>query len=149
MKADGVVVGLTTEAVEGLPTAVEDQVEVVVRPSLQVSPSVDVGAHYDSGGGDADTGSGLEVGGGLAVEHLPTRLSLSAQGRYLVTHHAEAFEEWGAGLTFRVDRGQAGSRADAGADVGRGSERRRCGRSGWTSGSWRGKPVPSASRRAD
>ena len=93
MKADGVVVGLTTEAVEGLPTAVEDQVEVVVRPSLRVSPSIDVGAHYD--GGDADTGSGLEVGGGLAVEHLPTRLSLSAQGRYLVTHHAEAFEEWG------------------------------------------------------
>ena len=52
--------------------------------------------------------SGLEVGGGLAVEHLPTGLSLSAQGRYLVTHHAEAFEEWGAGLTLRVDRGQAG-----------------------------------------
>ena len=106
MKADGVVVGLTTEAVEGLPTAVEDQVEEEVRPSLRVSPSVDVGAHYD--GGDADTGSGLEVGGGLAVEHLPTRLSLSAQGRYLATHHAEAFEEWGAGLTLRVDRGQAG-----------------------------------------
>ena len=96
VKADGVVVGLTTEAVEGLPTAVEDQVEVVVRPSLRVSPSVDVGAHYDDG--DADTGSGLEVGGGLAVEHLPTRLSLSAEGRYLVTHHAEAFEEWGAGV---------------------------------------------------
>ena len=116
MKADGVVVGLTTAAVEGLPAveaasarlraAVEGRVEMAVRPSLRVSPSVEVGARYD--GGDADTGSGLEVGGGLAVEHLPTGLSLSAQGRYLVTHHAEAFEEWGAGLTLRVDRGQAG-----------------------------------------
>ena len=70
MKADGVVVGLTTEAVEGLPTAVEDQVEVVVRPSLRVSPSIDVGAHYD--GGERRhrqrPGSGRRTGGGASAD---------------------------------------------------------------------------------
>ena len=116
VKADGLFIGLSTTATEGLPTveatgtrlraAVEGRTAMEVGESLHLTPSFEVGARHD--GGDADTGAGLELGGGLSLDHLPTGVSLRSRVRYLVAHQAEAFEEWGAAFTLRVDRGRAG-----------------------------------------
>ena len=56
-----------------------------------VRPSVEGGVRYD--GGDAETGAGFEVGGGLGWAR--GALTLEVNGRMLVAHADESYEEWG------------------------------------------------------
>ena len=54
-------------------------------------PSVEGGLRYD--GGDAEIGAGLEVGGGL--DWARGGLALKVNGRMLLAHADESYEEWG------------------------------------------------------
>ena len=56
-----------------------------------VRPRVEGGVRYD--GGDAETGQGFEVGGGL--DWARGSLTLQVNGRMLVAHADESYEEWG------------------------------------------------------
>ena len=56
-----------------------------------VRPKVEGGVRYD--GGDAETGQGFEVGGGL--DWARGSLTLQVNGRMLVAHADESYEEWG------------------------------------------------------
>ena len=56
-----------------------------------VRPKVEGGVRYD--GGDAETGAGFEVGGGLGWAR--GALTLQVNGRMLVAHADESYEEWG------------------------------------------------------
>ena len=56
-----------------------------------VRPKVEGGVRYD--GGDAETGRGFEVGGGL--DWARGSLTLQVNGRMLVAHADESYEEWG------------------------------------------------------
>ena len=56
-------------------------------------PQVEGGLRYD--GGDAETGQGFEVGGGLGWAR--GALTLEVNGRMLVAHADESYEEWGYG----------------------------------------------------
>ena len=58
-----------------------------------VRPQVEGGVRYD--GGDAETGQGFEVGGGLGWAR--GALTLEVNGRMLVAHADESYEEWGYG----------------------------------------------------
>ena len=65
-----------------------------VRPFLKAM------ARHD--GGNGDTGTGLELAGGLRYQHPFRRLSLSAEGRGLALHSADARREFGVALTLAV-----------------------------------------------
>ena len=56
-----------------------------------LSPYVQVGGRYD--GGDGQTGAGLETVAGL--RYTSERLEFEARGRWLATHAAEGYEEYG------------------------------------------------------
>ena len=56
-----------------------------------VRPKVEGGVRYDRG--DAETGRGFEVGGGL--DWARGSLTLQVNGRMLVAHADESYEEWG------------------------------------------------------
>ena len=56
-----------------------------------VRPRIEGGVRYD--GGDAETGRGFEVGGGLGWAR--GSLTLQVNGRMLVAHADESYEEWG------------------------------------------------------
>ena len=56
-----------------------------------VRPKVEGGVRYD--GGDAETGQGFEVGGGL--DWARGSLTLQVNGRMLIAHADESYEEWG------------------------------------------------------
>ena len=56
-----------------------------------VRPRIEGGVRYD--GGDAETGQGFEVGGGL--DWARGSLTLQVNGRMLVAHADESYEEWG------------------------------------------------------
>ncbi len=117
-KADGFVVRMESEA-RGLDTrAAGDDLPAVnaragrLRVALEAGyrhtlasgavlrPTADVGARLDSG--DADSGAGVDVAGGLRYESPSGRLTLEGQGRVLLAHAADGFQEWAAGGLVRL-----------------------------------------------
>ena len=84
-------------------------------------PRVEGGLRYD--GGDAETGRGFEVGGGLGWAR--GALTLDVNGRMLVAHADESYEEWGYGGSLVFEPGddnlglqmRVGAAAGAMADV--------------------------------
>ena len=69
-----------------------------------VRPSLEGGVRYD--GGDAEAGRGLEVGGGLDWARGP--LAVRANGRMLLAHADESYEEWGYGGSLVYEQGADG-----------------------------------------
>ena len=67
----------------------------------QVTPKLAVGARHD--GGDAETGFGVELGGGLAWAMPTAGLALNVEGRTLLTHREEAFQDQGIAASFVFD----------------------------------------------
>ncbi len=65
---------------------------------LAIEPFAEASARRDGGAGQA--GSGLEVSGGLRAESRSVRID--AQGRILVLHSAQGYEERGLGVTLTV-----------------------------------------------
>ena len=101
---------------DGLPSArgnagrmrllVEGRTEYMISPESRLQPRLEVGGRWDTG--DAEKGMGAEVGGGVAYTHTELGLAVEAQGRYLLAHQEEAFEDWGASLKVRMDPGIRG-----------------------------------------
>ena len=96
--------GAGTETVDGRSAAVHQQ-----RLGFELAPSTRVGAlslevfgeaSARRDGGAGQTGSGLEMAGGLRAAGGPVRID--AQGRILVFHSAEGYEERGVGVTLSV-----------------------------------------------
>ncbi|MCY4027364.1 MAG: hypothetical protein OXH75_13770 [Acidobacteria bacterium] len=81
----------------------EGQTDWALSESTTLIPRLEAGVRWD-GGTDVE-GMGAEVGVGLAYVNRRLNLGLETQGRYLVAHQADGFEEWGAGLTLRVGPG--------------------------------------------
>ena len=68
-----------------------------------LTPSLELGVRHDSG--DAVTGLGLEVGGALRYAAPALGLTVSGQGRMLVAHRDDEYEEWSIGGLVRIDPG--------------------------------------------
>ena len=85
---------------------VEGRTEYMISPESRLQPRLEVGGRWDTG--DAEKGIGAEVGGGVAYTHTELGLAVEAQGRYLLAHQEEAFEDWGASLKVRMDPGIRG-----------------------------------------
>ena len=85
---------------------VEGRTEYMISSESRLQPRLEVGGRWDTG--DAEKGIGAEVGGGVAYTHTELGLAVEAQGRYLLAHQEEAFEDWGASLKVRMDPGIRG-----------------------------------------
>ena len=86
----------TTALAEAVGTASRGRLLIEGAGQIQglggiVRPSVEGGVRYD--GGDAETGAGFEVGGGLGWAR--GALTLEVNGRMLIAHADESYEEWG------------------------------------------------------
>ena len=79
-----------------------------VSEQASVRSRAELGARID--GGDAETGVGAEAGVELAYAHEGLGLHVGFRGRTLVAHQAEAFKDWGASMSVRLQpgRGPAG-----------------------------------------
>ncbi len=108
LRADAAWASLATgagdETVDGRRAAVHQQrLGIELTPSgrlggLAIEPFAEASARRDGGAGQ--TGSGLEVSGGLRAESRSVRID--AQGRILVLHSAQSYEERGLGVTLTV-----------------------------------------------
>ena len=67
----------------------------------QLKPTLAVGARHD--GGDAETGFGVELGGGLAWAVPTVGLALNVEGRTLLTHREDDFQDQGVAASFTFD----------------------------------------------
>ena len=92
----------TGTAIRGRMLA-EGQTDWALSDSSSLNPRLEAGLRWD-GGTDVE-GMGAEMGAGLAYVNRRLNLGLETQGRYLVAHQADGFEEWGAGLSVRVGPG--------------------------------------------
>ena len=68
-----------------------------------LTPTLEVGVRRD--GGDAETGTGIDLGGTLRYADAALGLTAEASGRYLVAHEDDAYREWGASASVRIDPG--------------------------------------------
>ena len=91
------------------------------------TPNLELGVRRD--GGDAETGTGVELGGTLTYTDATRGLSVETAARTLIAHEDEAYQEWGASATVRLDPGSTGRglslsvRPAWGADAMGGAER--------------------------
>ncbi len=72
-----------------------------------VRSRAELGVRID--GGDAETGIGAEAGAEVAFAHEGIGLHIDVRGRTLVAHQAEAFKEWGASVSVRLQPGRRAS----------------------------------------
>ena len=68
-----------------------------------VTPRLSFGVRHD--GGDAETGFGADIGGGVLLAMPARGLSVSLEGRGLLTHEAKGFSDTGFGGIGRVGSG--------------------------------------------
>ena len=71
-----------------------------------LTPTLELGVRRD--GGDAETGTGIDLGGSLRYADAALGLTAEASGRYLVAHEDDAYREWGASASVRIDPGTPG-----------------------------------------
>ena len=64
-----------------------------------LTPSLEAGVRHD--GGDAETGLGVELGGGL--QYQGDGVTIEGSVWTLVAHDDDAYEEWGASASVRID----------------------------------------------
>ena len=70
------------------------------------APSVEVGQRHDWG--DAETGFGLDRGGRVWYADPAWGLTIEGAVRGLLAHEDNAYKEWGAGGSLRIDPGATG-----------------------------------------
>ena len=120
-----------------------------------VTPRLSFGVRHD--GGDAETGFGADIGGGVTLALPASGLSVSLEGRGLLTHEAKGLSDTGFGgtiawdpapssnrglsLTLRQSFGGVGHRRQGCAVLARGD-----GRAG-RQRQWRRKPAPGRQDR--
>ena len=78
-----------------------------VSEQASVRSRAELGARID--GGDSATGVGAEASAELAFAHEGIGLHVGVRGRTLVAHQAEAFEDWGASMSVRLQPGRGAS----------------------------------------
>ncbi len=115
LKLDAFLVSMESEGREKLLGAegeaqrlrvmLESRREWVASGASRLGMGLEFGGRWD--GGDAERGLGAEMGGNLKYRHEEMGMGLEARGRYLLTHQAEDFEEWGASLGLEWDPGKA------------------------------------------
>ena len=115
-EVDGFLTELEADAVAGLPKTtgaarqlrlrLEGRWQVEMSPAARMTPSLEASGRWD--GGDAGKGLGMEVGGGLAYSDTALGLEVEARGWLLLAHEEKALDEWGGGLTVKLDPGRAG-----------------------------------------
>ena len=66
-----------------------------------LTPSVEIGVRHD--GGDAETGFGADIGGGVALAAPAHGLTVSLDGRGVLTHEAAGFRDRGVAGTLAWD----------------------------------------------
>ena len=71
-----------------------------------LTPTLELGVRRD--GGDAETGAGVDLGGSLRYADAALGLTVDAGGRYLAAHEDDAYREWGASASIRLDPGTPG-----------------------------------------
>ena len=71
-----------------------------------LTPTLELGVRRD--GGDAETGAGIDLGGSLRYADAALGLTAEASGRYLAAHGDDAYREWGASASVRIDPGTPG-----------------------------------------
>ena len=71
-----------------------------------LTPTLELGVRRD--GGDAETGGGIDLGGSLRYADAALGLTVQMSGRYLVAHEDDAYREWGASASVRIDPGAPG-----------------------------------------
>ena len=71
-----------------------------------LTPTLELGVRRD--GGDAETGAGVDIGGSLRYVDAALGLTIDAGGRYLAAHEDDAYREWGASASIRIDPGTPG-----------------------------------------
>ncbi len=91
----------SNSAVTRLRLGLEGQWPVVLETLGQLTPTLAVGARHD--GGEAETGFGVELGGGLAWTAPQFGLALTLEGRTLLTHRDEDFQDQGVAAAFTFD----------------------------------------------
>ena len=69
-----------------------------------LTPSIEAGVRRDAG--DAEEGTGLELGAGLSYQGAG--ISVEGKVRTLIAHDDDAYEEWGASASVRVEPGSDG-----------------------------------------
>ena len=106
--ADALLVQTTSEAVAGLASSdanisrlrlgLEATRPVPLANGASLFPSLELGIRQDRG--DAETGFGMELGAGLAWADPERGISAELQGRTLLTHTEEEFQEQGLAISF-------------------------------------------------
>ena len=114
LRADAAVARLETEegteTVDGLRAIVDQQrIGIELTPSsrigsLSLEPFLEASARRDGGAGQTD--SGFELSGGFRA--VGGYVRIDAQGRILLLHSAEGYEERGLGATVSIGRQLAG-----------------------------------------
>ena len=75
-----------------------------VSEQASVRSRAELGVRID--GGDAETGVGAEAGAELTYAHEGIGLHVGFRGRTLVAHQADAFKDWGASMSVRLQPGR-------------------------------------------
>ena len=113
LKADALWVRTASEREDGLERVETDTSRMRLRldgsrafelGSGTLVSSAEFGIRLD--GGDAETGTGLEAGAGLS--YTGGRVSVEGSVHGLLAHEASGYEEWGAGLSVKVEPGAHG-----------------------------------------
>ena len=98
----GLISPLTSD-VHRLRVALEGSYARALDSGGVLTPSLELGVRHD--GGDAVTGLGLELGGSLRYAASAIGLTVGGQGRVLVAHRDDDYEEWSVGGMVRLDPG--------------------------------------------
>ena len=72
----------------------------------RLTPTLELGLRHDWG--DAETGVGVELGGRVQYADPAWGLTVEGAVRGLLAHEDNAYEEWGASGTMRLDPGTTG-----------------------------------------
>ena len=91
---------------QGIRLTLAGRRELMTSEQGRLGANLEFGGRWD--GGDAQTGWGTEVGGGLDYRHARLGLGVVLQGRYLLVHRAQSFEDKGVSLTLEFDPGVQG-----------------------------------------
>ena len=102
IKGRGLISPLTSD-VQRLRVALEGSHARALHSGGLLTPSLELGVRHD--GGDAVTGLGLELGGSLRYVASAIGLTVAGQGRVLVAHRDDGYEEWSIGGMVRLDPG--------------------------------------------
>ena len=98
--------GATSGGASRLRLLLEGARTFALSETRMLTPTLELGVRRDDG--DAETGAGVDLGGSLRYADPALGVTVDASGRYLVAHEDDAYREWGASASIRIDPGTAG-----------------------------------------